>query len=197
MKHSALLSTALFAAIAASACGGGDSAASQTETAPAEASTPAAEPAAEAPQEMTMPDWYRMDGNTVTLDITAGATPDQNYWNFNGFLGGRGSITVPAGSRVVINFQNDDPNMAHSVGIEEYRDSWIGIIEVGPVFEGAVSSNPGSLTEATLPGESEVIEFDASTPGTYAMVCYIPGHAQIGMWVTFIVSEDGSAGVIM
>ena len=197
MKRSALFSTALLAALAATACGGSDSSAGE-DTAPAETSTPAAAPEAEAaPAEMTMPDWYQMDGNTVTLDITAGATSAQNYWNFNGFTAGQGSITVPAGSRVVLNFTNNDPNMAHSVGIEEYRDSWIGVVEVSPVFEGAVSSNPGSLTESTLPGQSEVVEFDASTPGTYTMVCYIPGHAQIGMWVTFIVSDDGSAGVVM
>jgi len=192
MKRVALLSA--FAFVAVTACGGSDSGAADNE--PAE-QAPA--PAEEAPtvSELTMPDWYQMDGTSVTLDITAGATNAQNYWNFNGFVGGQGEIVVPVGSTVTINFVNNDPNMAHSVGIEAYRDSMMGALTPAPAFEGALSSNPGSMTDSTMPGESETLTFTVDTAGRYQMICYIPGHAQIGMWVTFIVSDDGSAGARM
>ncbi|MEZ4415560.1 MAG: sulfocyanin-like copper-binding protein [Gemmatimonadota bacterium] len=201
MKRLALLSAFAFA-LAGTACGGSESGGSEAagggeQAAPMEHEMPAAgEQMAEAPMgELMTPEWFQMDGSNVTLDITAGATNAQNYWNFNGFLGGHGEIVVPAGSHVTINFKNDDPNMAHSLGIEAWRDSMMGAITPNPVFAGAVSTNPGSLTDATMPGQSEVITFTAETAGKYQMLCYIPGHAQIGMWVAFTVSSDGSAGV--
>ncbi len=191
MKRLALFST--FAFVAATACGGSDAPAN-TDTAPAPAE-PVEQP--EPMGELTMPDWYQMSGNEVTMTITAGATNAQNYWNFNGFVGGQGEIVVPVGSNVTINFVNSDPNMAHSLGIEAERSSMMGALTPNAAFEGALSSNPGSLTDSTLPGESETLTFTVDRPGRYQMICYVPGHAQIGMWVTFIVSEDGSAGARM
>ena len=198
MKRTAFLGTAFFFALAAVACGGSDAG---SDSAPAEAAAPAPEaPAPASSGEMTMPDWYQMDeaNRTVTLNIVAGLTQDQNYWNFNGFTkAGGGSITVPEGYTVVVNFENRDPNMAHSLGIEAWTDTWGGVVEVSPEFDGAVTENPASLTDATMPGESESIQFVASAAGDYGMVCYVPGHAAIGMVVKFIVSSDGSAGVMM
>jgi sulfocyanin len=175
-----------------SACGGSESA--DTEAAAGEA--PAQEtPAQEAPAEMTTPDWFRVDGNNVEMDIVAGQTSQGNYWNFNGVQYGEMTITVPVGAAVTINFQNDDPNMAHSIGISEGFSTAPAVVQPTPVFEGAISSDPTSLTDSTLPGESEVITFTASEAGEYSMVCYVPGHAVSGMWVRFVVSDAGDAGV--
>ena len=194
MKRSAFALTAL--TFIATACGGSDAPAPAADTDTAPAPAPAA-----AALELTMPDWYQVDetARTVTLQVTAGATNVQNYWNFNGFAKGGGeSIIVPEGYTVTIEFTNQDPNMAHSIGIEEWRDgNWPGTVEVSPEFEGAVSSNPGSLIDSTMPGESETITFVADTAGDYAMICYVPGHATIGMFVKFVVSDDGTAGVMM
>lgn len=196
MKRTAFLSSALILMLAGVGCGGSD-AGSDSADAPGAAPEPADAPVA---MEMSMPDWYQIDEatSTVTLTITAGATMDQNYWNYNGFTKARGgSIIVPEGYTVNIDFVNNDPNMAHSVGIEEWQDTWGGTVEVSPVFAGAVTSNPGSLTDATMPGESESISFVADAAGDYAMVCYVPGHAAIGMFVKFVVSSDGTSGVMM
>ena len=205
MKRTPLLGTALLLAFTTAACGGSDAGdsgdAGATET-PSGAATSGGETGATDGGNagtMTDTDWFQIDesAQTVTLNITAGSTSAQNYWNFNGFTQGNGSITVPQGYTVTVNFSNNDPNMAHSLGIEEWQDSYGGTVEVSPVFDGAVTSNPGSLTDATMPGESETITFTASTAGEYVMICYIPGHAQIGMYVKFIVSSDGSSGVMM
>jgi sulfocyanin len=188
------LSTALLFGLAA--CGGGEPAAdtsSEAGTEAAPAATEAAAPAASG--EMTMPSWYTMDGSNVSLDIIAGATDRGNYWNYNGVQFGEMTITVPVGANVTINFSNEDPNMAHSVGISEGFDTAPAMVEAVAVFDGAMSSNPTSMTDATLPGQSETITFTASEAGEYTMVCYIPGHAVSGMWVRFVVSADGEAGV--
>mgnify|MGYP005620305797 CR=1 FL=1 len=193
MKRS-VFSTAVVFALAA--CGGGEPAADTTAETSAAPAAEAAAPEAAAPAgEMTMPSWYQMDGNQVTLDIVAGSTSKGNYWNFNGAQFGEMTITVPVGSEVTINFSNSDPNMAHSIGISEGFDTAPAMVEATPVFAGAISSNPTSMTEATMPGESEVVTFTASEAGNYSMVCYIPGHAVSGMWIHFNVSAEGEAGV--
>ena len=136
-----------------------------------------------------------MDGNNVTLDIVAGQTDKGNYWNFNGSQFGEMTITVPVGANVTINFSNNDPNMAHSIGINPGFETAPAMVDTTPVFEGAISANPTSMTEATLPGQSTSISFVASEAGNYSMVCYIAGHAVSGMWVHFNVSAEGEAGV--
>ncbi|MEJ2541469.1 MAG: sulfocyanin-like copper-binding protein [Gemmatimonadota bacterium] len=190
-----VLSTALLFGLAA--CGGGEPAADNSQsgaaTEPAPAAQEAATPAGSG--EMTMPSWYTMNGSDVSLDIIAGATDKGNYWNYNGAQFGEMTITVPVGANVTINFSNEDPNMAHSLGISPGFSTAPAMVEATPVFEGAISANPTSMTDATLPGETETITFTASEAGEYSMVCYIPGHAVSGMWVHFVVSADGEAGV--
>ncbi len=182
-------------ALAAVACGGGEPAADDSSM---ETTTPA--PAAEAPAtgEMTMPDWYTMDGNNVTLNITAGSTDVGNYWNFNGRNNGNMTISVPVGATVTINFNNADPNMPHSVGI---APAFTGAVPAAPaaepVFEGAITSGATVMADATQPGESETITFTASEAGEYTMLCYVPAHGVSGMWVKFVVSADGEAGAMM
>jgi sulfocyanin len=183
------LTAALFVGIAA--CGNGEPA-EQPVT-----ETPADQPAA-APGALTTPDWFQVDegAGTVTIALTAGSTSDNNYWNFNGFHGGRGAIVVPEGFTVTLNFVNEDPNMAHSVGVGERLATWpTSFSQVTPVFDGAVTSNPTSMTESTLPGQSESISFTASTAGEYALICYVVGHAATGMWMPFNVSAEGEFGV--
>lgn len=173
------------------ACGGADSDEMAEGTPP-----PAGDaPAEQAPAGMTMPDWFRVDGTDVEMDIIAGQTNVGNYWNFNGVQNGDMTITVPVGSTVTLNFRNDDPNMAHSVGIHPNFNNAPAQVNVTPVFDGAISSNPTDMAQSTLPGESETITFTASEAGEYTMVCYIPGHTIAGMWIRFNVSADGEAGV--
>lgn len=195
MKRFATLSLVL----ALAACGGGEPA--ESEAGAPEAGAPATEaPATEAAAptgEMTMPDWFHVDeaNRTVHIVVTAGATDALNYWNYNGGHNGNMTVTVPEGYEVTIEFKNADPNMAHSLVIMEKAASWGANVEPQPVFEGAVTENPTSMMDATMPNEEETITFTATTAGEYAMVCVIPGHAATGMWINFNVSSDGTAGV--
>jgi uncharacterized cupredoxin-like copper-binding protein len=63
------------------------------------------------------------------------------------------------------------------------------------VFEGAITENPQSMIDGVMPGESETITFVADAAGNYSLVCYVPGHSAVGMWLFFNVSGDGEAGV--
>lgn len=186
------------AAVFLAACGGGepaDSGAPEAPSQPAAAAAPAGPAAPTGP--MTVPDWYQVDhdARTVHLTVVAGEIADNNYWNFNSAIRGELAITVPEGYEVTIDFENRDPNMAHSLGISSELVNFTVPPSPEPVFPGAVTSNPQSMVDATMPGESETITFVADQAGNYSMVCYIAGHSAVGMWLFFNVSGDGQAGV--
>lgn len=198
MKRTFAFSTALLLALGA--CGGSDAGNGETEMASEAAAEPAAqEPAADAAgsMELQMPEWFQYDeaANAVTIELVAGSNSDNNYWNYNGYENGEVTVVVPAGAEVTVNFSNEDPNLAHSVGIAAFSSNPPASLDPEPVFAGAISSNPTSMTEGTLTGESESITFTADAAGEYSLACYIPGHAVSGMWIGFTVSDAGEAGV--
>jgi hypothetical protein len=165
--------------IAAVGCGGGGDGAASGEAPATEQPAATEAPAAS----LSVPDWMSVDeaGMTVTLEIVAGKDDSNNRWNFNGYSRGNGTIVVPAGYNVVINFRNDDPNIAHSIGVDSGTGNFPATFQnPEPVFAGAISSNATSMQEATQPGASESISFTAD--------------AATGMWINFTVSADGAVG---
>ncbi len=188
------LTAALVLIFGLAACGGGDS---SDEAPPTSGVEPA--PAA-TPEEFRMPDWMQVDnvGRTVNIHLVVGLTDDNNRWNFNGYYGGTGGITVPVGYTVMITLENQDPAMAHSVGVDEAQPNYPNVFtEVTPVFEGGVTADPASMMDATMPGETEEITFVASEAGEYAFLCYVTGHAALGMWIDFTVSAEDEVGALM
>ena len=148
--------------------------------------------------DLEMPEWMSVDkaAKTVSIEIVAGKTDANNNWNFNGFVSGEATVVVPQGFTVEIVFKNNDPNMVHSIGVGERMDAYPAMIEnPKPAFDGAISSNPTDMLNATKSGASETLTFTADNAGDYALICYIPAHATTGMWIGFTVSADGQAGL--
>jgi len=177
----AIIGTVLAASLFA--CGGGE---------PVEEAPPPEIPALTAPAGTA--DWIEVDSaaNTVTMDIVSGSDDTNNRWNFNGFANGNFTARIPEGATVTINFSNRDANMGHSIGVTDQPSGpWSATPDPTPVFEGGVTSNPTSMTESTLNGESETITFVASAVGEYALVCLVPGHATAGMWINLVVEPIG------
>lgn len=143
---------------------------------------------------MSTPDWMTVDATaqTVTMDIRAGSTDVNNYWNYNGMYAGNGSISVPQGYSVTINFTNADPTQPHSLGIDEAQESWPATFDAPePAFDGAMTPDP---LVGTAPNGTASITFVASAAGDYTLVCYVPGHAVAGMHIPFLVTEGGTPG---
>ena len=194
MTRISALGTAVLFGLAA--CGGSDT---------GDTSTPAAGAAggdapATAAGALSMPDWMQVDhsAQTATMTIIAGSTNKANYWNYNGFTNGEATIVVPTGYTVTINFRNQDPNMSHSIGVDSRTGGFpAAFTSVTPVFEGAISENALDQANATQTGEEEVVTFVASAPGSYTLVCYVPGHAAVGMWIGFEVQDGQEAGLRM
>ena len=120
---------------------------------------------------------------TVTLSLVAGATIDNQYYNFDGYDQGNATITVPAGWTVKVNFSNESGS-SHSVVIAPSPNV------LTPVFVGAASPDPSVGLQA---GQAQSFQFVAQTPGSYVLACGIPGQAsQDGMWVKFVVSASAA-----
>jgi uncharacterized cupredoxin-like copper-binding protein len=189
-RHSKLCLAAIISA-GLVACGGSDS----PDAAPVTSEPAAAAPAADAGA-AGMPDWYHIDEEAMTVELHIAAQMDGG-WKFNGMANGEGTITVPVGYEITVEFTNDDSAMAHSLGVDAKVGGYGAMFDdPQPAFTGAITADPASMIEATLPGETESFTFTADTAGEYAMVCYIPGHAVTGMWIRFNVS-DGEPGVSM
>lgn len=186
-----VLSTILVAGLWA--CGGGNGTEEATEpdtmgmmeeTAPTTETTGA----------MSTPAWMTVDetARTVTMEIQAGSSDVNNYWNFNGLYAGHGSISVPQGYSVTINFTNSDPTQPHSLGIDESQESWPATFDAPePAFAGAITPD---ATTGTAPNGTATLTFTADAAGDYAMVCYVAGHAVAGMHIPFHVTADGTPG---
>jgi sulfocyanin len=190
-KFTTILSTILVAGLWA--CGGG-----ATDEAVEADTTAMADTAAMADHDMggamSVPEWMTIDetARTVTMEIHAGASDVNNYWNFNGLYAGHGSISVPQGYSVTINFTNADPTQPHSLGIDEAQESWPATFDAPePAFAGAITPD---ATVGTAPGGTASITFTADAAGDYTMVCYVPGHAVAGMHIPFVVTDSGTPG---
>jgi plastocyanin len=98
-------------------------------------------------------------------------------FNFNGYGNGQMVITVHAGDTVTVIFTNNS-TIPHSAVITAYSNRLSNSI-MPPAFPGASTPDPtaGIVREVT-----QTFTFVASTVGTYAIVCGVPGHAQAGMW---------------
>ncbi len=142
----------------------------------------------------TSADWVDVDAaaKLVTLQLGAGTSEENIRWNFNGYYKGAGTLTIPAGYRVVIEFTNEDPMVRHSVGLTDLLDPFpVMFTDPQPIFDGALSSSPTNPAEGTPPGQAEIIEFTADQQGTYALACMMPGHAMTGMWLRVEVVDSG------
>lgn len=194
MKRSTMTTAVAFSLFACG--GGGDS--DTPSPAPAPAAATDAQPAAASAAAAAV-DWIAVDegARTVTIDLVAGSTDANNRWNFNGYANGEATVVVPAGYTVTLNFENRDPVNYHSVGVLEWAASYPAVFDAAvPVFDGAITTNATSMTEATAPGGgTETISFTASTAGEYALVCPVPAHAVTGMWIGFEVSASGDSGL--
>lgn len=97
------------------------------------------------------------------------------------------SITVPAGQPVTLTINN--------VGQVEH-DFVVEKIEVADVHEEGHASEAHSMHDmpeeydlhvATQQGETSILKFTPTEPGTYQILCSVPGHKEAGMVAELIV----------
>jgi rusticyanin len=125
-------------------------------------------------------------GGSVAYKVVASPAGADDRFETAGLV--NPTITVPAGTRVSVEFVNANTTSAHGLVISAAgaSGSWMPMMSAHPAFAGTATWFLGDATNAGA--HSTAIAFTASAAGTYRYLCPVPGHAQRGMAGTFIVS---------
>lgn len=96
-------------------------------------------------------------------------------------------IVVPKGAVVHVSFVNADDNMTHNFLVTPASPpfSYVAMMQAPPAFAGSATPFLGSSSGKSM--EQAVTSFVANTPGQYTYLCAVPGHAEKGMYGSFIV----------
>ena len=99
------------------------------------------------------------------------------------------AITVPVGATVTIQVINADPDVAHGLVVtgQNVASVWMPMMVAAPAFPDAAVWALGEPTAAGL--HTATVTFTASQAGSYAYLCAVPGHAQLGMVGRFLVQS--------
>jgi sulfocyanin len=121
---------------------------------------------------------YDAATKTVTFALKAGAPGSTGPFNFNGYGSGGATLVVPAGSTVVMNFENMDgtPHSAEVIPDADPMPNAGG----DPDIPGAYTKD---LTQGLPQGGTDVIRFTAPASGSFRISCGVPGHGLSGMWI--------------
>lgn len=109
------------------------------------------------------------------------------YWQIDGVDGPRGpTVSVPAGATVTVDFADGDPGHPHGFELTTAAPPYDRMA----MMEGSIAA-PGAFVMPVPPPTGSLwyaatVTFKAPAPGTYHIICPVPGHAQQGMWATFI-----------
>jgi hypothetical protein len=131
----------------------------------------------------------RYHTKAVTL-VAVGAPGNRPgmYWQIDGVDGPAGpTVSVPADATVTVEFADGDPGHPHGFELTTAAPPYHRMA----MMQGAVAA-PGAFVMPVPPPQGNLwyaatISFKAPAPGAYHIICPVPGHAQQGMWATFIV----------
>lgn len=129
--------------------------------------------------------------STKQVTIVALGAPGSRpgmYWQIDGVDGPQGpTVSVPAGSTITVDFADGDPGHPHGFELTTAAPPYnrMAMMQGGIASQGAFIM-PVPPPKANL-WYAATVSFQAPSPGVYHIVCPVPGHAQQGMWATFVV----------
>jgi rusticyanin len=99
------------------------------------------------------------------------------------------TIIVPQGAQVRVELVNADNDTSHAWLLTPTAPPfpYMAMMGTPAAFAGSLAPPLGESSGAGMP--SETISFTAATPGRYTYLCPVPGHAQRGMYGTFVVAR--------
>ena len=107
------------------------------------------------------------------------------FWQLDGV--DNATLSIPAGATVTVEFADGDPGHQHGFELTTAAPpySFMAMLDGHIAADGAfimpVPPPDGSSWYATS------TTFHAPAPGTYYIICPVPGHAQQGMWAKLVV----------
>lgn len=137
------------------------------------------------------PSWLttRTSDSTVEFRLVAGMSTANGGMNFDGATAGSLTLTVPVKWHVVLHFRNDDENMPHSAEVTVAKAPVPAMPDTKAAFGGAETRD---ATQGVNAGTKQDLHFTADQPGSYMIVCAVPGHGAAGMWIRLVVSATAS-----
>lgn len=126
---------------------------------------------------------YDASATRVRLSLTASLGSHNGGMNFNGGFKGDQTITIPAGWRVHIAFQNKDA-IPHSAIV--LPDSFP--LPMSPESPAIAQAYTRDVTAGIPTDGTDTMDFTAKPAGNYLIVCGVPGHGPSGMYIKLVVS---------
>ena len=125
---------------------------------------------------------------TVQLEVVAGYDGVNTSLNFNGAAHGERTLVVPRDWYVEVRFHQVDEELAHSALVAPLVTP-IPVDAPPPAFPNAATRRAG---EGLIEGATESFAFVADRAGDFVLQCGVPGHAQSGMWIRFVVDSTAA-----
>jgi len=128
---------------------------------------------------------YDSVAHSARLTIVASLDSSNQALNFNGSSGGDLAVEVPTGWTLQVRMVNNGP-LRHSALVIA-ADGELPIAPRDPVFAG---SGISPIERGLAPKAHGTMQFVAKRTGSYGIVCGVPAHAQLGMWLFLVVRDD-------
>jgi rusticyanin len=126
--------------------------------------------------------------STQHVNLVAIAAPGSQpgmFWQLDGV--NNATITVPAGATLNVEFANGDPGHRHGFELTTAAPPYSFMA----MMDGHIAAHGAFIMPVRPPdGNSWYVAtatFHAPAPGTYHIICPVPGHAQQGMWAKLVV----------
>ena len=107
------------------------------------------------------------------------------YWQLDGV--DNAVVSVPAGATITVQFADGDPGRPHGLELTTAAPPYPRMA----MMDGRIAASGGFIMPVPAPAGAlwyaASTTFRAPAPGTYYIICPVPGHAQKGMWARFIV----------
>lgn len=107
------------------------------------------------------------------------------FWQIDGVDGP--TVSIPAGATITVEFADGDPGHAHGLELTTAAPPYPRMA----MMDGYIAASGAFIMPVPPPqGDlwySATTRFAAPAPGTYYIICPVPGHAKQGMWARFVV----------
>lgn len=107
------------------------------------------------------------------------------YWQLDGV--DAAAVSIPAGASVTVEFADGDPGHPHGFELTTAAPPYPRMA----MMDGRIAAPGGFVMPVPAPEGplwyAATTTFHAPAPGTYYIICPVPGHAQKGMWARLTV----------
>ncbi|MCP6729454.1 MULTISPECIES: sulfocyanin [Metallosphaera] len=143
------------------------------------------------PTKVTLP----VISSNKTVVISLVALSSASTFNLNGTSFGQMTIYIPAGYNVEVEFTNQE-SLQHNLLLVMNNTATPNAADLasdGKILLYVGTTSSAYTLQGLSSGQTAVGVYGPMAPGTYWLACGISGHAESGMWVNLVVSQNVTA----